>query len=59
VESDVARIVGLDRSGGRFERLQEGAAKIFAASAEPDMGAVAEHAASAGIELLGPPLGSE
>lgn len=59
VESEVARIVGLDESDGRFEQLQRGAAEILAGPGEPDMEAVGQHAAKSGVEILGPPLPSD
>ena len=56
VESDEARLVGVGTSDGRFPRLQMAAAPLFMDPNGPDMGQVAQLAADAGLDLLGPPL---
>ncbi len=56
VESETARLVGLNGAGNNFEELQRRAEPLFAGPGAPDMGAVVQLATSLGIQVLGPPL---
>lgn len=56
VESDTARIIGVNHPGGHFEDLNREVAPMFREPEGPDMAAVVRRAAEHGVEILGPPL---
>jgi hypothetical protein len=56
VESDQARVVGVNLSDGRFPSLQRQAAPLMAAPGGPDMQRIMELAKAHDVEILGPPL---
>jgi len=58
VESDHARVVGVNLSDGRFPSLQRQAAPLMTAPGGPDMQRIMDLAKAHGVEVLGPPLAS-
>jgi len=56
VESDQARVVGINLSDGRFPSLQRQAAPLMTAEGGPDMQKIMELAKAHGVEIMGPPL---
>lgn len=56
VQSDTARLVGINGAGGRLIHLQQRAEPLFAAGGPPDMRRVAQIAAEEGVTVIGPPL---
>ncbi len=59
VESERARIIGVNQSDGRFPRMQRQAAPLMTAATGPDMPRILELAKAHGVDVLGPPLSLE
>lgn len=56
IESETARIVGINEAGGMLEKLQRAAAPLFHKPGPPDMQAIMRIATEHRVEVLGPPL---
>ncbi|MCA9589231.1 MAG: cupin domain-containing protein [Myxococcales bacterium] len=56
IDSDKARVLGINLAGTRFKELQEKASPLFQTGGPPDMGAIMRTASEVNVEVLGPPL---
>ncbi len=56
VDSDTARMIGINHPSGPFAELTRKAVPLFRAEGGPDMDAIAKLAAEHQVEVVGPPL---